>query len=265
MRTQAVARNAAVVTVLEPYVKGEVMQDRYAGDIGDYGKFALLRALASKGFTIGVNWYLFDTPPRELTANDGGKLVPGALSQYDPELAETLRAISQSPDRSVARLEEADLVPGAAYYAAMVSVEARREWHEQALVRLAEADLVFLDPDNGLLVRSVGKGSAKSPKYAFYEEVADYMGRGQSVVVYNHRGRQRPQDYFREICEGLMAVSPEAAGITAITFRKGSVRDYFVVGATSAHMGMVDDALKDLTGGVWGTSPGMCELASLPR
>jgi hypothetical protein len=33
------------------------MQDRYAGDIGDYGKFALLRALASEGLSVGVNWY----------------------------------------------------------------------------------------------------------------------------------------------------------------------------------------------------------------
>ncbi|MBP7186237.1 MAG: hypothetical protein KBA55_05630 [Ruminococcus sp.] len=32
------------------------MQDRYAGDIGDYGKFILLRKLSEK-FRIGINWY----------------------------------------------------------------------------------------------------------------------------------------------------------------------------------------------------------------
>jgi len=35
------------------------MQDRYAGDIGDYGKIALLKALQTQGLSIGVNWYLF--------------------------------------------------------------------------------------------------------------------------------------------------------------------------------------------------------------
>lgn len=29
------------------------MQNRYAGDIGDYGKFGMLRALASEGLSIG--------------------------------------------------------------------------------------------------------------------------------------------------------------------------------------------------------------------
>lgn len=31
------------------------MQDRYAGDIGDFGKLGMLRALASAGFSIGNN------------------------------------------------------------------------------------------------------------------------------------------------------------------------------------------------------------------
>lgn len=36
------------------------MQDCYAGDIGDYGKFALLRELCKQGLSIGVNWYKTD-------------------------------------------------------------------------------------------------------------------------------------------------------------------------------------------------------------
>lgn len=30
------------------------MQDRYAGDIGDYGKFGLLKALQAEGFRLGI-------------------------------------------------------------------------------------------------------------------------------------------------------------------------------------------------------------------
>lgn len=33
------------------------MQDRYAGDVGDYGKIGLLKCLQAHGFSIGVNWY----------------------------------------------------------------------------------------------------------------------------------------------------------------------------------------------------------------
>ena len=122
------------------------MQDRYAGDIGDYGKFALLRTLAAKGLSIGVNWYLVETPPQELAVNDGGKLIPNGLAACDPELAEVLRGISRRPERSVRSLEKACLVPGARYFAYVVPVDGRAAWHDRALSALAGADLVFLDP-----------------------------------------------------------------------------------------------------------------------
>ena len=34
------------------------MKNQYVGDIGDYGKYGLLRFLAGHGIKIGINWYL---------------------------------------------------------------------------------------------------------------------------------------------------------------------------------------------------------------
>ena len=34
------------------------MQDRYTGDLGDFSKLGILRALKTAGLSIGVNWYL---------------------------------------------------------------------------------------------------------------------------------------------------------------------------------------------------------------
>ena len=34
------------------------MKNQYFGDIGDYGKYGLLRWLAGQGLSIAVNWYL---------------------------------------------------------------------------------------------------------------------------------------------------------------------------------------------------------------
>ena len=34
------------------------MKNQYVGDIGDYGKYALLRTLIAKEYSMGVNWYL---------------------------------------------------------------------------------------------------------------------------------------------------------------------------------------------------------------
>ena len=33
------------------------MKDQYAADIGDYGKYALLRAFARENVCVGINWY----------------------------------------------------------------------------------------------------------------------------------------------------------------------------------------------------------------
>ena len=34
------------------------MKNQYFGDVGDYGKYAMLRYLANDGIKIAVNWYL---------------------------------------------------------------------------------------------------------------------------------------------------------------------------------------------------------------
>ena len=36
------------------------MKNQYVGDVGDYGKYSLLRFLALHGIRIGINWYLTD-------------------------------------------------------------------------------------------------------------------------------------------------------------------------------------------------------------
>ena len=46
-----------------------------------------------------------------------------------------------------------------------VPVDCREQWHKKAIDALTDCSLVFLDPDNGLLVKSVKEGSQKSVKY----------------------------------------------------------------------------------------------------
>ena len=47
------------------------MQNRYTGDIGDFSKLGLLRALQAAGFSIGLNWYL---TPDETHNGDGRRI-----------------------------------------------------------------------------------------------------------------------------------------------------------------------------------------------
>ena len=122
------------------------MQDRYAGDIGDFGKIGLLRALQSQGLSVAVNWYLVEVMDSEKNADgtfkqeDGKYLIPDKLKLCDPTLAEILTGIAQSNRRSVKALEQADLIPGAVYNNEPVPVNGRSEWHHRALEKLKNAD-----------------------------------------------------------------------------------------------------------------------------
>ncbi len=231
------------------------MQDRYAGDIGDYGKFGLLKALQAEGFRLGINWYKATPPTKKEEENEDGKhRIAERYDACDPVLAETLRAISTSPQRSIKALEQAALLDATrtVYYDKMVKIEGRAQWHEDALQALADCDLVFLDPDNGLLVKSVGRGSAKSVKYVFDEELNDYLARGQSVLLYNHRARKPAAQYFQELADRCAAL-PAAQGkpICALTFPKGTIRDYLLIAATPDHAHRIRQALAHMTQGAW--------------
>ena len=77
------------------------MQDRYTGDIGDFGKLGLLRILQSRSLTIGVNWYL--TPDED--HNDDGKhtkyLKDESYRKYDEALWLELNQIVDAKQRRV--------------------------------------------------------------------------------------------------------------------------------------------------------------------
>lgn len=242
------------------------MQDRYAGDIGDYGKIALLKALQAQGLSVGVNWYKTDAPESEKNPDgsykqdDGKYAIPEKYRCCDQILAEKLLNIFHSNNRSISALEEDDLIPGAIYYNEPVTANNRSTWHKTALEKLRPADIVFLDPDNGMLVKSVGKGSIRSVKYTFYEEVHDYINQSQNVLIYNHRSRKPEEKYFREICERLQRHTGLAAdSILKITFPKYSVRDYLAISVSEEHFKMIRQAFEDMEKGIWGVL-GVCRI-----
>lgn len=146
------------------------MQNRYAGDAGDFGKIGLLRSLSSSNLKVGINWYLvFDEEH-----NDDGKhigyLCDPKFEGCDDELLGKLGYMVYSNQRSVAMLESLNLIANAVYYNEELLPPKtcgnafRWKWHKNALKKLENTDIVFLDPDNGLLTKSVSQGSSKSIK-----------------------------------------------------------------------------------------------------
>lgn len=161
------------------------MQDRYAGDIGDFGKLALLRAL-SPGRKLGICWYLCTS---EGEANNDGKHTaylkqPERFRELDPEVFDTLGALVRGL-RSVAALEETRLLPGETWHRAPVPKgDARGAWFKEVVQAVDACDLVFADPDNGIAERA-------TPKHMGVSEIHALRRDGRALLVYHHQTRRK--------------------------------------------------------------------------
>ena len=133
------------------------MKNQYAGDVGDYTKLGVLRGLEKAGFSIGLNWYLTpDEPEHSKTFTDGKhtKFLECDCDTPDKNLHCVLKKIGLSKNRSVARLERANLFENTLFWNKMLESKSRDKWHLKALKKLSKQDVIFLDPDNGLEVKS---------------------------------------------------------------------------------------------------------------
>ena len=87
------------------------MQNRYVGDIGDFGKYELLRIISGSGLTLGVNWYL---APDEAHNSDGkytSYLHKENYKDYDEELYFALKYIVEHNMRDVHSIQNIKILP----------------------------------------------------------------------------------------------------------------------------------------------------------
>ena len=256
------------------------MQDRYTGDVGDFGKYGMLRQLCglrdgdAEQLKLGVVWY---RPNAELIASESvpdgrhiaylcpkqenvGEKQEREYRCCDPPLYDGLREIVKRCDRRIEAVEETDLLgPGTVFYGHQIPdpgkrargedrVRDRLRWVEDALEATTGCDVVFLDPDNGLEPQSISTTNA--PKYAYLSEVEKWFGRGQSVVVYHHLGRNGTHPEQIALWLKRLGQRFGPAEIFALRFRRGTSRAFFVL-ATAEHAGVLRKRAKALTAAPW--------------
>lgn len=215
------------------------MQHRYVGDIGDYFKFGLLRALAG-GKRLGVAWYLF---PDEDHNNDGRHISylqdAANWAGYDPDLHTSLQRIVRDDERNLGAIEQSGILNGAQFSNAhleanTISLQVKRDWRKNWFRRvqhdLSGCDLVFADPDNGLCPDDrFSHGRTKDWKRIPFHEV-QALAEGRTAVIYHHNTRFKG-GHHAEIQHWLNQM-PE--GSLAIRVKPYSPRTFFVVNPTEA-------------------------------
>ena len=235
------------------------MQNKYVADVTDFGKYGLLRFLT--GMTaeddlpplpLGVVWYFHHderhTGDRKKMSGDGertGYLLrtpeddkEGYIT-CDPILWDKLRDLLLRGARCVHCVQAAGILPkdtrwwdAAAPYLpgnSNAAKEARKEirnlWLNGVTTATSKAQVVFLDPDNGLGEdgEKLNKGGAK---YAYASDVSALWKQGKSIVLYHQPGHEKVLPDYR-VAEALREITGRETA--ALRLRRGASPIFYVI------------------------------------
>ena len=183
------------------------MRDQYFGDINDYRKYGLLRSISRAGdFQLLVAWML--------TPDDGstdGKFTsylkePKKWSKYDQALYHSLKeTLAHNQKRRVSLIEETELLQNTEFFSNYVPDAAndRASWFNSLAEQAQSSNFVFIDPDNGLEVKSKPYGRKYSSKYLYWREVSSLWQSGKSLLIYQHFIREKRIKFIQRLRDSL--------------------------------------------------------------
>lgn len=190
------------------------MKNQYFGDINDYKKYGLLRSIASaSNIKILVAWML--------TEDDGstdGKFIEylseeSKWSKYDePLYIEISDLLKQNKKREVGLIEKTDLLGNSEYFSKIVpdNAEFRANWLTELINESEKNELIFLDPDNGLEIKSKKFGTKNSSKFLYWSEVQKLWEEGKSLLIYQHFIREKRDTFIERMLKKLSEKTPNS-------------------------------------------------------
>ena len=242
------------------------MRDQFVGDVGDFGKYGLLRRLTNPDLTLGVVWYYRLDEPKD----PGGRFIQYLKCDFhdrakyqscDPELWQILWKLVRNDKRYVRCVEQSPILPaGTKYFRDTLDYtgikpgdprkQFRADWLQRALRATEGADIVFLDPDNNIPPHEKQRYLKDGPKYAYLDEIKAFWHRGQSVVVYHHTDRTKPVcEQIRETADRLQKTL--GAEPISLRWRSFETRAFFVV-PQPKHRERIEERIKQMLAGPWG-------------
>jgi hypothetical protein len=231
------------------------MQDRYVGDVGDFAKLLLLRRLvvgcgdSLPHPRLGIVWYRCNPGEVDgkkaskdgdrteyLLQNGGGPFSPDdvvRLQKADLDLYRLLRRlVYEDRTRAVPALEAGLTASGclpatSRFFNTMLSLRGtasekwrqRCEWFRAAVQAVADSDLVFLDPDDGLPRPSRSPTHKPGPKSTFFHEVAAFLLREKSVVIIQYPAREHHDDRHERYIDPLTLYCSTRSKPSVLRFR----------------------------------------------
>lgn len=239
------------------------MQNRYVADIGDFGKYGLLKFISSETkLKIGINWCFTEPNKQELKKNkNDGKFIDYLLrdDEYsnklkicDKELYNELKNLilewkKGKDTRNVQEIEKRRckiLCENIDFY--KEKINNRETWCKEGFDNLSNSDIIFFDPDNGLLINN--ENEEKSPKYIYFSEIDPYFKRGQSLIIYQHANRNKG-GFEKELNGKILELNYDNA--CALRYKRGTARAFFII-PHHDHIEKINLAIRKFMETRWG-------------
>ncbi len=177
------------------------MKHQYFGDVSDYKKYSVLRAISDNGqLRTMVAWLL--TPNDQRNDGNVNKYLnsPNEWRQFEPDIFDFLyEAVVVNQTKDLHLVEEKGIVPGTSYFWDILAdnLAERQKYFERLQEASKDHEIVFLDPDNGIAPGSLTKGRKNSSKYVFWDEISDLWNQEHSLLIYQHFPRVNRMEYIK--------------------------------------------------------------------
>lgn len=207
------------------------MKNRFYGDKKDYIKYGLLNVLSSRYKSIGINWYLTDDRHgNQNHGNDTRYLDDEKWSYYNQKIFKLLkervsndqRAVKYCKMDGVVKIKHDFMEPLPDNAEQSEYQKLRDSWHSKAKDALAECDLIFFDPDIGV-IESLPVGPIRASEYCSIAEINDYKWSDWLVIQFLRREKR-----FHQLSTNPITISAQRMNKKVIAFVSGSLAFLYV-------------------------------------
>ena len=207
------------------------MRNQFIADVGDFGKYGLLRALcgisppSDPRLSLNVVWY----------RNEGKQFdyveQPKKFADCDPELFQDLKTLVHDDSRTVESIERSGILGPETRFHAQPST--------------GESDIVFLDPDTGLAFNDKQRSSKA---HAILDKAE--LGSDQTVVIYQSFGRSKHVEQMATWKREVSRLLHEHHEPQILRYRPVFPRAFIIV-PSKRHSSWIDDRIEVLLDGPW--------------
>ena len=208
------------------------MQNRYVGDIGDFVKYGLLRALA-ENYKLGVAWYLFPDENRKGKQQIKYLEHPEEWAYLDKKLFKYIDNLVLKKNRTVKDIECSNILNGVVFAneplesskrTALEKINWRNEWFKRVLAKLSDCDIVFVS-SKSVCDDEKFIGSKKTHWQKIPLKEIDKLSHNKTVIVHHHNSRFLG-GHYKEIEYWMQKIN----GCTySIYWKRYSCRTFFIV------------------------------------